>query len=181
MTRALYITPAMRGSAALRNAGGGRLIGCRSHKGRLGAVLAIGMANLILVTSATAQQIPIIQSGADGRYERQIDPKTAIPGYDGSTSRTFRGAIDELVGQLAAMPSVNSPPAPVCHRLMTYIEITPPHGVPAASVSVRPGRECCRKDPAALRREPRGPNRRALRARPAAIMQAPRRYKLQRQ
>jgi len=97
---------------------------------------ALSLAAPLLNSTASAQQIPIVQSGADGRYERQIDPKTSIPGFDASASRSFRAAVDELVAQLGAMPSVTSPPAPVCHRLMTYIEITPPHGVPAASVSV---------------------------------------------
>lgn len=113
----------------------------RSHNGRCQASLAFALATLCLsgtplLATASAQQIPIVQSGADGRYERQIDPKTSIPGFDASVARSFRAAVDELVAQLGAMPSVTSPPAPVCHRLMTYIEITPPHGVPAASVSV---------------------------------------------
>lgn len=136
MTRDSFLPPWTRSSVAQHKKRPGDRIGSRSHKVSLGVFLAMGIAKILLVPTAAAQQIPIVQSGADGRYERQIDPKTAIPGFDASTSKSFRAAVDELVSQLGAMPTVTSPPAPVCHRLMTYIEITPPHGVPAASVSV---------------------------------------------
>ena len=96
----------------------------------------LGVIALSSGSTALAQQIPIVQSGADGRYERHIDPMTSIPGFDPATSKAFRAAVHDLVAQLDAMPAVTAPPQPVCHRLMTYIEITPPHGVPAGSVSV---------------------------------------------
>lgn len=94
------------------------------------------LAGLAPHAPASAQQIPIVQSGADGRFERQIDPKTTVPGFDPVAFRGFRSSMDAIIAQLAAMPSVNAPSAPVCHRLMSYLEIVRRHGVFAGSVSV---------------------------------------------
>ncbi|WP_282945795.1 MULTISPECIES: hypothetical protein [unclassified Sphingopyxis] len=96
----------------------------------------IGLALVFQPLSARAQEIPIVQSGAEGRFERQIDGKVSIAGVDRAMLARFRGAIDRLIAQLAAMPSVSAPPAPVCHRLMSFVEVTRPHGVLSGSVSV---------------------------------------------
>ncbi|MBY8825049.1 hypothetical protein [Sphingomonas colocasiae] len=86
--------------------------------------------------AASAQEIAIVQSGADGRYERQIDPRASVQGVDAASFRRFRAAMDRLVAGFAAMPAVNAPPAPVCHRLKSFIETTRPHGVLSGSVAV---------------------------------------------
>lgn len=83
-----------------------------------------------------AQDVPIVQAGAGGRYERQIDPRTAVPGVQAASMGQFRAGVDAVTAQLAAMPEVHAPPSPVCHRLKTFIETTRPHNVLSASISV---------------------------------------------
>lgn len=100
------------------------------------AALMLAFASFAMAPAATAQEIPIVQSGAEGRYERQLDPKTSVPGFETSSFQSFRSAVGNVVAQLSAMPSVTSPPAPVCHRLMSYLEIVRAHGVFSGSVSV---------------------------------------------
>jgi len=92
-----------------------------------------------LIAPAVAQQlppVPLVQAGAGGRYETQIDPKQVVGSYSPTQVGAFRGEVDRLVTLLGAMPEVISPPAPVCHRLTSWIEIQSPHDVLAAQVGV---------------------------------------------
>lgn len=92
-----------------------------------------------LTTPAAAQQlpsVPLVQAGAGGRYETQLDQKRAVGNYSPAQIEAFRGEVDRLLAQLGTMPEVASPPAPVCHRLTSWIEIQSPHDVLAAEVGV---------------------------------------------
>lgn len=85
---------------------------------------------------AAAQDVPIVQAGADGRFERQIDAKTRSDGFTLAQVAAFRGQIAPIIEQLAAMPTVNAPPAPVCHRLKSWVELINPHAVMGAEIGV---------------------------------------------
>lgn len=99
-------------------------------------LIAALLGGAILATPATAQQIPIVQAGAGGRYETQIDPKSRVPGFSTAQVAAFRPRVDHLLATFAAMPQVTAPPSPVCHRLESWLELNPEHGVLAAAVSV---------------------------------------------
>jgi hypothetical protein len=90
----------------------------------------------VLAAPAVAQQVPTIQAGAGGRYETQIDPKTRVPGFSAAHVAAFRPRVGRVLETFAAMPQVTSPPAPVCHRLKSWISINPFHGVLAAEVGL---------------------------------------------
>lgn len=99
-------------------------------------LFAAALAAAALAGSAAAQEVPIIQSGAGGRFERQIDAKTRSEGFGPPQVAAFRGAIAPIIDQLAAMPAVSAPPAPLCHRLKSWIELINPHGVMGAEIAV---------------------------------------------
>jgi hypothetical protein len=101
------------------------------------STLLLSAAALLAVPSVThAQRVPVVQAGAEGRFELQIDPKTRVPGFTPATVAAFRADVDRLIGLIRPLAAVNTPPAPICHRLMSWIEINPMHRVMAASVSV---------------------------------------------
>ena len=113
----------------------------RCGKGRMKTMLyrrtALAAAALLCSPAlASAQQRPIVVAGAEGRFEVQLDPKTKVPGFAPAQVAAFRTQVDRLVGLLRPLPAVNSPPAPLCNRLMSWIELNPFHGVLAADVSV---------------------------------------------
>lgn len=86
---------------------------------------------------AASQQIPVIQSGADGRFETQIDGRTQVPGFEPDQVAALRGTIGDLTAMLSAIPQVHAPTAPVCRRVRSSIEIAPPpRGVLTAEVGV---------------------------------------------
>lgn len=89
-----------------------------------------------LAAPAAAQQVPVVQAGADGRYETQLDGKKAVYGRSAGEVAAFRAGVDRLVAVFAAMPEVTSPPSPVCHRLKSWIEVQSPHGAMAGEVGV---------------------------------------------
>lgn len=96
----------------------------------------IAAALIALAAPAAAQEVPIVQAGAEGRFERQIDAKSRSDGFTSAEVAAFRGTIAPIIEQLAAMPSVSAPPAPVCHRLKSWIELINPHGVMGAEIGV---------------------------------------------
>lgn len=100
------------------------------------ATLFGALAAAAPVAAQTLPAVPLLQAGAEGRYETQLDPKRAVPGRSAAQVTAFRGEVDRLVRLFAAMPEVVAPPAPVCHRLTTWVEVQSFHGPMAASVSV---------------------------------------------
>lgn len=100
----------------------------------LGAPLA--GAVLTLAAAATAQKVPVLQVGAGGRYETQIDLKTVLPGVPPARVATFRQHIDRLIALFGSLPQVTRPPEPLCNRLGSWLELVRPHGVLAAEVWV---------------------------------------------
>lgn len=98
--------------------------------------IAAALLTAAAVTPVAAQQVPTIQAGAAGRYETQLDAKDRVPGFAAAHVAAFRSQVDRLVQTFTAMPQVTSPPGPVCHRLTSWIEINPFHGVLAAEVAV---------------------------------------------
>lgn len=94
------------------------------------------VAAFILATPGFAQEVAIRQAGAEGRFETQLDSKTAVPSFPAARVASFRTRVDRLVGLLRDMPQAQAPSAPVCHRLKSWIEINPRHGVLAAEVGV---------------------------------------------
>lgn len=94
------------------------------------------LGGTVLVAPAAAQQAPIVQAGASGRYETQLDGKTSVPGFTAAHVAGFRPQVTRVVQAFAAMPQVSAPPAPVCHRLRSWIELNPEHGILGAVVSV---------------------------------------------
>ena len=91
---------------------------------------------LLAAAPVAAQEVPIVQTGAEGRFERQIDVKTKSEGFGPAQVTAFRAAITPIIDQLATMPAVNTPPAPLCHRLKSWIELINPHGVMGAEIAV---------------------------------------------
>ena len=53
--------------------------------------LLIAALAILAATSARAQDVPIVQAGADGRFERQIDAKTRSDGFGPGEVAAFRG------------------------------------------------------------------------------------------
>lgn len=88
----------------------------------------------VLATPAAAQQVPTVQAGAGGRYETQIDPKTRVPGFSSAQVTAFRSQMDRVIASFAAMPQVTAPPAPICHRLSSWVEVQAPHGLLSGAV-----------------------------------------------
>ena len=91
---------------------------------------------LLAAAPVAAQEVPIVQAGAEGRFERQIDVKTKSEGFGPAQVTAFRAAITPIIDQLATMPAVKTPPAPLCHRLKSWIELINPHGVMGAEIAV---------------------------------------------
>lgn len=103
------------------------------------SLLLASVMAAVLTAPAAAQQlpsVPLVQAGADGRYETQLDPKHMAGGRSPAQVAAFRGEVDRLLALLGAMPEVVSPPAPVCHRLTSWLELEAPHDVLAAQVGV---------------------------------------------
>ena len=91
---------------------------------------------VIFALPAVGQEVAIRQEGAGGRFETQLDPKSAVPSFPASRVAGFRARVDRLAGMLRNMPEAAMPPAPVCHRLKSWIESNPRHGVLAAEIGV---------------------------------------------
>lgn len=102
------------------------------------ALLAAALGGLLTssVAAQTLPAVPLLQAGADGRYETQLDPKRAVPGRSAAQVAAFRAEVDRLIAHFAALPEVTSPPSPVCHRLKSWIEVQSFHGPMAAEVGV---------------------------------------------
>lgn len=94
------------------------------------------LALALTLLASTAAAGSIVPAGAGGRYEREIDAKTKVVGFTPKQVTSFRAHLDSILGQLAAMPSVSAPPAPVCHRLRPWIELVSPNRVLAAELGV---------------------------------------------
>lgn len=101
---------------------------------RLSPVLALFA--LLAAAPATAQEIPVVQRGADGRFEAQIDGQTAVSGFASSRVASFRGRITDITDMFAAIPAVNAPAAPICRRVYAHIADVPLHGVLAVELGV---------------------------------------------
>ncbi len=98
--------------------------------------LSLSLALFLAPAIAQAQAIPRVVVGADGRYEHRIDPKTRVDGVSPAVMVEFRRQFGAMVDYVDSLPAVNTPPAPICHRLSTYIEVAARFGVPGASLSV---------------------------------------------
>lgn len=91
---------------------------------------------LTVPTTAWAQEIPIHQRGADGRFETQIDRNPTVAGFQRGQVADFQGRIDGLVEMFAAIPAVSQPATPICRRIISFVEDLPRHGVLGAEVGV---------------------------------------------
>lgn len=102
------------------------------------ALTATVAAVLSVCDAASAQEIPIVQAGAGGRFETQIDGKARVEGFQSSQVAAFRGRIEGLTSMFAAIPQVNAPTDPVCRRVYSFIESAPPpaRGMLTAEVGV---------------------------------------------
>lgn len=96
------------------------------------------LTGLLLGASSrlAAQAVPVLQAGAGGRYETQIDAKRAVPGFAADRVRSFNAQTDRLLKLLAGLPEVHEPPPGVCQRLRRWTELNPAHGLLAAELSV---------------------------------------------
>lgn len=70
-----------------------------------------------------ADQVPIVPAGADKRFELALDPKTRIKGLAPAQAAQFRGRIDTLTGYLRTLDVLTQPPAPLCMRLSSWLEL----------------------------------------------------------
>ena len=94
------------------------------------------LAATLCASTALAQETPIFVKGAGGRFETQLDGKTSVPSVSADKVREFRRSTDALVALLEAMPQVNAPPAPICNRIKSWIEIVSLHGALGAEIGV---------------------------------------------
>lgn len=97
------------------------------------------LASAIMLTpvAASAQSaIPVTPAGADGRFTTQLDPKTRVPGFPVSVVATHRAALTALTDRLVAMPEVNSPSAPMCMDVASWVEVQSERGLVESSVDV---------------------------------------------
>lgn len=101
-------------------------------------ILAALLGSAVLAMPAAAQQVPIVQAGAGGRYETSIDPKTRVPRFSTVQVAAFRSRMARVIDLFASMPQVTSPPYPICHRLSSWVEITWPHETLSGAVYVMP-------------------------------------------
>lgn len=99
-------------------------------------VVAAALLSANLAAAAAAQQVPTVQAGAGGRYETQLDLKTEVYGFSVAQVAAFRPKMQSLIDAFAAMPAVNAPPAPVCHRLESWLENASFHGLLMGEVRV---------------------------------------------
>jgi hypothetical protein len=77
-------------------------------------------------------------AGADGRFELAYAPDAKIAGVTAAESQQIHAAVRQVAEVFRASPAVNSPPAPLCTRITTYL----PPGIelglePAPNVSVQ--------------------------------------------
>ena len=103
------------------------------------ALKAALLAGAMLLTSAAASAqsaIPVTPAGADGRFTTQLDTKTRVPGFSASAVATHRAALTALTDRLVAMPEVNSPSAPMCMDVASWIGIQSERGLVESSVDV---------------------------------------------
>ncbi|WP_295174001.1 hypothetical protein [uncultured Brevundimonas sp.] len=92
---------------------------------------------MLTPVAASAQSaIPVTPAGADGRFTTQLDPKTRVPGFPVSVVATHRAALTALTDRLVAMPEVNSPSAPMCMDVASWIEVQSERGLVESSVDV---------------------------------------------
>lgn len=98
------------------------------------AALALGVAAFAM--PAAAQRVPIVQAGADGRFETEFDAKTSVEGFTPAQVRALHGNLRAINERLRAMPAVSAPPAPVCHRQRSWVELISRYGVLAAEGGV---------------------------------------------
>lgn len=96
--------------------------------------LLAGGAAAALAGGALAQEIPIRPAGADGRFQVALDPKTRVDGFSAAQVARFRTALDGMTDRLVAMPEVNTPSAPLCMRVSSFIEAYGERGLVAASI-----------------------------------------------
>lgn len=84
------------------------------------------LAFLLLALAGSAQafqRVPVIQAGADNRFELELDPKTRITGLNPAQVQRFRQRIDSLTGYLRTLDVLTQPPAPLCMRLSSWLEV----------------------------------------------------------
>jgi hypothetical protein len=97
-------------------------------------ILAALLGSAALAAPAAAQQVPIVQAGAGGRYETSFDPKNRVPRFSPAQVAAFQSRMARVIDLFAAMPQVTSPPDPICHRLSSWVEITSPHQLLSGAV-----------------------------------------------
>lgn len=109
----------------------------RPSSRRLISVLALMVAAAASVPATRADaQIAVRSAGADGRFTTALDPKTTVPGFSSRQVGVFRTNLAELTDRLVAMPEVNTPGAPMCMRVSSFIESQSERGLLEASVDV---------------------------------------------
>jgi len=99
-------------------------------------LLLLSLSLALSAQAAGAQEIPIKPAGADGRFLTALDPKARVPGFKPAQVAAFRGALTTLTDRIVAMPEVNSPPAPLCMRVSSYVEIQSERGLLEASIDI---------------------------------------------
>lgn len=85
------------------------------------------LSALLLALAAqvhAAEQVLIVPSGADNRFELALDPKTRIKGLNPAQFSQFKARIDALTGYLRGLPALTQPPAPHCMRLSSWLEMS---------------------------------------------------------
>ena len=100
---------------------------------------ATALALLALLPSAAAPPSSrLTVAGADGRFELAYAPDARIAGATAAESQQIHDAVRQIAEIFRAAPAVNSPPAPLCTRITTYLPPGLKLGLePAPNVSVQ--------------------------------------------
>ena len=83
-----------------------------------GIPLAATLILLATVGNVRAQEIEIL--GAAGRFEQKLDTLDRIPRLSATESRHFNARLEALLDMLRANPTVNTPPADLCTRVVAF-------------------------------------------------------------
>lgn len=94
------------------------------------------VVSFIWAPIAWAEATPIVQAGADGRFEIEIDAKSRVEGFSVVQVLAFQRNLRAVTDRLQSIASVAQPPPPVCHRMKSWIELVNPNRVLSASGGV---------------------------------------------
>lgn len=96
--------------------------------------IAAALLTALALCANAAEQRTRVKAGADGRFELFFDPKTKIDGLNPAQTTRFRKNVDAVLDYMRGLEAVNQPPAPLCMRLSSWLEMFTRDGMAQAII-----------------------------------------------